>query len=431
MNLKLIKTFTFFLLFVFSVSALGQGYYRRSYGDFQEPYEHTISNLKGDNGKNILKIVVEIPYDLITFEKDSMFYTGKYEITSFIYDPDYRLIADTSETVQFKLNEYEKSISKELYSVHEWNLSVPEDEDYRIIFNFTDNLSGNEINKEKKYKAEDFEREKIDLSDIVFYESEYDSVSNEEKLIPNFHGFNGKKGIVAFFEIYNKSPGDIVNIKYKVLNLKRKTVIEEKFDHEIRDKKDKVFIRIDHQKIYSGSFYIEIETKDKKKKKKKVDRNFTYMWKGIPETKAELERALLQMKYIGRGKYYDEMKKLPFEKKKEAFREFWKKRDPTPRTEQNELMEEYYWRIYFSNKAFRSMLREGWNTDRGMVFVTFGPPDDVYSETFPSDGVYYQTWFYGYLNTEIIFIDKYNTGNFKLLSPANVPFPLGDMFDLE
>ena len=431
LNLKLFKISVSLLVFVYSINAVGQDRYRRSYGDFQQPYEYTVSNFKGDEGKNILKIVVEIPYEQIHFEKDKNLFAGEYEITVFVYDPDYRLIADTTETKKIELNEYEMSIAKEVYSVHEWDFPVPEDEDYRIIFNLTDKVTQTEINKEIKFKSDDFERKKIDLSDIMFYESEYDSTLGKEKLTPNFHGFEGKKDIVVFFEIYNESPGDIVNVKYKVMNLRKKTMIEEEFEHEIKDSRDKVFVKIDPKKIYSGNYYFEVEVSDKKKKKKKTDRDFTYMWKGFPETELELERALYQMKYIKRGKYYNDVKKLPFEKKLAAFTEFWEKRDPTPGTEQNELMDAYYWRIYFANKAFKNVLRDGWDTDQGMIFVVFGPPDEVYERPFPSDGNYYQVWHYSYINTDIVFFARSSLDIYRLSHPEMVPFTLGDMFDLE
>src|SRR6478735_1279369 len=48
---------------------------------------------------------------------------------------------------------------------------------------------------------------------------------------------------------------------------------------------------------------------------------------------------------------------------------FWARRDPTPGTPENEFRDEHYRRMQFANAQFR-----GWNTDRGLVYVRYGPP---------------------------------------------------------
>ena len=60
---------------------------------------------------------------------------------------------------------------------------------------------------------------------------------------------------------------------------------------------------------------------------------------------------------------------------KEAFREnFWQIRDTDPNTEENEFKVMYFDRIETANELFISEGRPGWLTDRGRIFVLFGPP---------------------------------------------------------
>lgn len=71
-----------------------------------------------------------------------------------------------------------------------------------------------------------------------------------------------------------------------------------------------------------------------------------------------------------------EFQALPDDETRQAFIEqFWLRRDPTPGTDANELKEEYYRRIAWANDRFASAI-PGWKTDRGMFYVTFGPPDE-------------------------------------------------------
>ena len=64
-------------------------------------------------------------------------------------------------------------------------------------------------------------------------------------------------------------------------------------------------------------------------------------------------------------------------------RMFWNRRDPTPDTPVNEFREEHYRRIAYANEKYFEG-KAGWRTDRGRVYVMFGPPD--FFETNPGGG---------------------------------------------
>ncbi len=117
---------------------------------------------------------------------------------------------------------------------------------------------------------------------------------------------------------------------------------------------------------------------------------------------------------------------------------FWKRRDPTPETEFNEFREEHYRRIEYANRNFFEGM-PGWKTDRGRIYIMFGPPDFIQTnpgglrgflfglraETaeFPSE-----VWTYRYLpgiktkaqNIEFIFVNYYNAGSYKLTSSPSL-----------
>jgi GWxTD domain-containing protein len=69
--------------------------------------------------------------------------------------------------------------------------------------------------------------------------------------------------------------------------------------------------------------------------------------------------------------------KLTTDEEREQFIEqFWRRRDPDPKTPYNEFKEEHYRRIVYANENFTSGI-PGWKTDRGMVYIKFGPPDHI------------------------------------------------------
>jgi len=77
---------------------------------------------------------------------------------------------------------------------------------------------------------------------------------------------------------------------------------------------------------------------------------------------------------------------LSNEEERENFIEaFWQRRDPTPDTEENEFKEEHYRRIAYANEHFAAGI-PGWKTDRGRIYIVFGPADEI--ESHPSGGSY-------------------------------------------
>ncbi len=67
--------------------------------------------------------------------------------------------------------------------------------------------------------------------------------------------------------------------------------------------------------------------------------------------------------------------------------QFWLRRDPTPGTAENEYKDEHYRRIGYTNGRFTSQSGvQGWKTDRGRIYITFGPPDEIDSHPTGENG---------------------------------------------
>jgi GWxTD domain-containing protein len=127
-------------------------------------------------------------------------------------------------------------------------------------------------------------------------------------------------------------------------------------------------------------------------------------------------------------------KRLQTDEEREQFIEgFWLRRDPTPDTVENEFKEEHYRRIAYANEHFASGI-PGWKSDRGRIYITFGPPDEI--DDHSSGGTYerppeegggqtstfpFQQWRYRYIegignNIIIEFVDPTMSGEFRMTS---------------
>lgn len=71
--------------------------------------------------------------------------------------------------------------------------------------------------------------------------------------------------------------------------------------------------------------------------------------------------------------------KLTADRERDIFIEaFWKQRDPTNGTSQNEFKDEHMRRFNYANKYFgRGTSRPGWKTDMGRYYIILGPPNSI------------------------------------------------------
>ena len=119
------------------------------------------------------------------------------------------------------------------------------------------------------------------------------------------------------------------------------------------------------------------------------------------------------------------------EEREQFVEQFWLRRDPTPDTVENEYKEEHYRRIAYANEHYASGA-PGWKMDRGRIYITFGPPDEI--DSHPSGGTYerpvaegggetttfpFEDWRYRYIegignDIQIEFVDTTMTGEYHM-----------------
>ena len=84
------------------------------------------------------------------------------------------------------------------------------------------------------------------------------------------------------------------------------------------------------------------------------------------------------IRYIIRTEEAKAFKALPDDVARLAFIEqFWARRDPSRGTLANEYRQTFWERVRTANLQFKTTTTPGWKTDRGKIFILFGPPNDV------------------------------------------------------
>ncbi len=104
---------------------------------------------------------------------------------------------------------------------------------------------------------------------------------------------------------------------------------------------------------------------------------------------------------------------------------FWRQRDPTPGTEENEYRNEHQRRLEHADRIYgRGTSTPGWRTDRGRVYILLGDP--LYIQNYSSFGKVYPCEIWHYQGMErfglptafnLLFYDKRGRGEYVIYSP--------------
>ena len=106
------------------------------------------------------------------------------------------------------------------------------------------------------------------------------------------------------------------------------------------------------------------------------------------------------------------LKKMESNQKIEFITDYWADKDPNTDTVENELLIEFTDRVKFSNLKF-SYLNKGWRSDRGRIYIIYGPPEMVERYSNQADGLY-EIWEYP-SGLKFTFLDRNGFQNFILI----------------
>jgi GWxTD domain-containing protein len=119
------------------------------------------------------------------------------------------------------------------------------------------------------------------------------------------------------------------------------------------------------------------------------------------------------------------------EEREQFIEQFWLRRSSNPDLPENDFKEEHYRRIAYANEHYASGI-PGWKTDRGRMYIMWGPADEV--ESHPTGGTYdrpveegggststypWETWRWRYLegigeNVILEFVDPSGSGEYHM-----------------
>ncbi len=397
------------------------------------------SQFRSDStGLTRLEVYYKIPNTGLTFVEGDSGYEARYKITI-------RIFSDKRQ-VGYKTFKREKIVGElsrtKLYSdfvLNQVTFDVPPGK-YSIVAHLEDLNADQTVKKELKVKLSDFAPSKHPkLSGIeLLYSSkpakEEDKFFRKGNIVAvplvdrGLQGGDDGGPVIYYFEIYQGSD--------TALN----AIIETQITHQTEGLvyHDSVYVKLDKpeskelhsinlKEFVPGSYTMRISlyksAKRMKKKKPSFVREdkFSVNWSLVGRVRHDYETVFRQLEIIATP---DERRALKNAKTADeriaAWIAFWKGRDPTPGTKENEARIAFYARVRYADANFSTPRRLGWKSDRGAVFLKQGRPDEVDDQPVSISVGAYQIWYYYNVRGEPLrftFLDVYGDEDFRLQYP--------------
>ncbi len=386
-------------------------------------YADAMSFRSHDSTSPRIDIYVEIPYEILKFVTGDRGFVARYEITADILDGGGGELFEKSWNEEVRTRTFEETQVRKQYCLTQRSISMAPGS-YTLRLQLHEIESARHFIREKKIEIPDYARSPFSISDIMLV-NHATSETGHVSIAPNVSGnlYDLPHGFFVFFEAYNTSRADSIQITYSVLNRKAVCIYSQTERRRLEGVTSQIIARIDSAQFQLGAYDLEVDARtiprapDTPSYTAQKDRGFVMRWANVPLTLADLDLAIRQAKYLATEQEYDTMTSATtLEEKQKRFIDFWQKRNASKDLQHNDYMEQYYSRVQYANEHFAHYI-EGWRTDMGMVFILLGPPSNVDRHPFDEDTKPYEIWSYYDYNASVVFIDNTGFGDYRLETP--------------
>lgn len=374
------------------------------------------------------KFGVEIYYKIftraLTFVKHTDQFRASYEIQVFLSNKINKQVTGTSMEEDYFVGSYAETQSTSDFLINKVPLSVYSGR-YKLRVKLIDVNSGSAFELEKDLRILSRDQDRILFSDVQFIRHLADSTGESKfnrqgKLaIPSVSRSYGDFAptLLFYYEIYGvpRESGRYV-VTYQVDHLAQAFTHPETMDVTLEPGTFSAFDSVSLEGFPSGDYYLTIALVDQDQIKVKIERSFQIDWSLLNQLKNDYLKAVEQLRFVASSSEMKELKEAPEEERLERWLAFWKSRDDTPNAPENRKRDEYYRRLKYVNQNLSVRTREGWETDMGRVYMTYGHPDDVEKHPFDRDVRAFQRWHYYKENRIFLFIDR-GDGEYELQPP--------------
>ena len=394
-----------------------------------------------DNGKSRLDVYTRMPYAALRFLATNDGFRARYGVTIEVHELEDgenagNLVQTRIWEQSVTVSDFAQTQTDQLFDRTIQSLEIDPGQ-YLIEFQVEDDASNQVFVKELAVDVRNLNRT-VAISDLILIDA-FDAEANS--ITPTVSNRIGSEqpNLKLFYEIYSEQPRD-VRVTREVVRVRKSSgppsvkslfglgddddmanaelSYQETTPREVQKGRNQYVIEIPLTDFRVGEYVARIVLEDENGRVlDRAEKPLTLQWTGLADHVRDLDDAIAQLSYIAKKKDVSYIKEAGSDQERlKRFREFWNRRDPTPSTDRNERMEEYYYRIAYANRQYGNF-GEGWRTDRGQVMVLFGEPDHVERHPFNFNVKPYEVWYYYQIGRRFIFIDETGVGDYELMVP--------------
>ncbi|HEY6951958.1 MAG TPA: GWxTD domain-containing protein [Bacteroidota bacterium] len=386
-------------------------------------YYDVIAVSSDQPGKSRIDVYVEVPYRELHFVKIGNEYVASFEETVQLLTRDKQLVDQRSWNNEVSVKDFSETSSDKHNSLTHQQINVTPG-DFEISVQIYEPEIQKRTNLHGTIRVTDFGKDELSFSDIMLV-NKLTKAGDKTGIIPNVAASFPRQtdGFYLFFEAYHISPVDSLFLVCHIFNSAKKEVWKKDEAEPPSESKLQIFIKVDSTMFPAGQYTVVVDGYNARSGsnpdlKATTSRRFSIHWSDMPMTISSIEKAVDELRYVAKSEEIDYIEAgTTDDEKRKRFLEFWNKRNPDPSSDRNALMEEYYRRVDYANKAF-TRYTEGWKTDMGMVYIRLGPPENIERHPFEMDTKPYEVWYYYQLNRECVFVDYSGFGDYRLQNPT-------------
>ena len=419
----------FFCFFLLSLSILGQPNHKGPEFRPKLPFESETISIPRIDGDYSVYFIYRVPYKILVFEREDHSFQAGFRVIVEIFDNNSNLVARDIKDSKISVDSFDSTDDKSLL-LQDYLLFKIKPGKYKINRFISDlNSTGELPLKPEELSLSSNENKKVQ-NPFVIYNKEIECDNRKAFQLANSGGsipFSNEN----FNLVIPVRDTSVKNLTIKIENNDKNIFsgnIDESYvipigltkcENNLALTSDSANILLKNfvlrninEKLTEGKVVLNVSNVEKEITK---EYESEVVWFNKPFSLRDPEKAIEFLSYIEPDSVVSAMLDEDESEYPKILNEYWKKFDPTPETSYNEIMVEYYSRVDYAMREFRGISKnDGTKTDRGMIYIRFGKPDEIVRSSNP-EGQIVEIWTYLNPERKFSFVDKKGTGNFTLL----------------
>lgn len=412
-----------------------------------------------------VEVYIGLVNDILQFVKASPdsgdeVYRAQYEVNVTVWDKKNNMVDSRNWKRELTAGSFDATNDRKKHNLERVAFELPPGE-YEIALEITDRDTGKNLRERRPLKLAPLNDEELRFSSIVLIEPfaatrlpEAANPAWRDSLRYNLTGIltsrlrstpalpngaaqydssspgpaaRGEIGPGAYFEIYGASAGETLRLQYEIRDWRQQ--VEQSWEEAITLVSPKAgtaavshFADLADKLGQPGLHTLRLTVKSATKKEATAEASFQVQVSANLDYAARFagNKAMLYepLRYVVKNAEYKRMAEAGEAARDSLIAEFWRQRDPEPDTPANKLREEFYRRVAFADMRFAAVGsgKAGWETDRGRIYIKYGPPKEVHHQMAEQGSPPYEIWFYPDLDLYFVFRDKTGSGDFELVN---------------